>query len=270
MLAFSNTRRLALLVGLSGVIAIAALTQAAILHLHSQSSKMLLAPMIGVIEPCIFSPAPAAEPQDEELGRRCSGPNGSASALVESTLSELVPPGSRPGRYQLGYTLPVPLLKLFKRAGRDWVIDNDAVGRLVRTIRDTERPVIVYLFSDHFGVNAPIEEALEADPSNLSATPLGPLQRDKYYGSDIFSWSIASTSNEITQRRVQATRAVLGQICKLGPQQLARIRGVTLLGELHHLFPNFESGMGFGMPYLVSDYTDTSKVGFRAFLQQKY
>src|SRR5665647_1159843 len=166
-----STRRLAVLVGLSSVIAIAALSQASLLHLRRESPKMLLAPMIGVIEPCIFAPAPAAGPQDEELGRRCSGPGGSASALVESTLSGLVPPGARPGRYELGYTLPMPLLKLFKRAGSDWIIDTDAVGRLVRTIRDTERPVIVYLFSNHFGVRAPLEEALAADPRNLSATP---------------------------------------------------------------------------------------------------
>jgi hypothetical protein len=270
MRAFSNTRRLALLVGLSSVIAIVALTQPSLLHLRRESSKLLLAPMIGVIEPCIFAQAPAAGPQDEELGRRCSGPKGSASALVESTLSELVPPGSGPGRYELGYTLPVPLLKLFKRAGSDWIIDTDAVGRLVRTIRDTERPAIVYLFSNHFGVRAPIEEALQADPRNLSATPKGPLQRGKYYGSDIFNWSFANTTNEITRRRVEATRAVLAEICKLPPHQIAKIRGVTLLGELHHLFPNFESGMGFVGPYLVSDYSQDSKAGFRAYLQKRY
>ena len=39
-----------------------------------------------------------------------------------------------------------------------------------------------------------------------------------------------------------------------------------MLGELHHLFPNFQAGMGFGDKYLVSDYSPASVEGFRAFL----
>lgn len=269
MRAFSNTRRLVLLVGLSSVIGIAALTQATLLYLRQESPRLLLAPMIGVIEPCILAQGPAAGSANEELHRRCTGPDGSASALVESTLSALLPPGSKASRYELGYTLPIPLLKLFKPAGTDWIIDADAVGRLVRTIRDTDRSVIVYLFSNHFSVNAPIEESLQADPRNLSATPNGPLPRDKYYGTDIFNWSLASTANEVTRRRVQAAQAVLAEICKLEPRQIAKIRGVTLLGETHQLFPNFAGGMGFGMPYLVSDYSQESKAGFRAFLKKR-
>lgn len=226
--------------------------------------------MIGVIETCILAQAPAPGARNDGLAKTCTGPQGSASALIESTLTTLASPGSGPHRYQLGYTLPVPLLKLFRPSGGGWVIDNVAVDRLVRTIRDTDRPAIIYLFSTHFGVNAPIEQALGADSRNLSETPKGPLLHDKYYSVDIFNWTFANTETSITQRRVEAAKAVLAGICKLEPKQIARIRGVTLLGELHHVFPGFETGMGFDAPYLVSDYSESSRRGFRAFLKRLY
>lgn len=255
----------------SGLAVVAAvLTAAAFVHLRKASPGLFLAPMIGVIEPCIFAPPPVSGAADEELARSCSGPQGSASALVESTLSALAPPGARTEGYQIGYTLQVPLLKLFKPSGNDWIIDDVAVDRLVRTIRDTDRPTLLYLFSTHFGVNAPIEQALQADPRNLAETPNGPLPPDTYYSSDIFNWSLASTNTGITKRRVQAAQAVVAGICKLKSEEIARIRGVTLLGELHQLFPGFQTGMGFTVPYLVSDYSEISRQGFRAFLRQKF
>ena len=93
----------------------------------------------------------------------------------------------------------MPLLKLFKERDGDWVIDKELLGRIVRTLRDTERPAIVYLFSTHFGQNAPIEEALAADPANLSWTPAGPLPKDTYYGTAIYNWSVANTRTAITR-----------------------------------------------------------------------
>lgn len=257
------------MVGLSGAIGLAALFQAALLSVRGAPTRLLLAPMIGVIEPCILSADPATAVGDAALAKSCSGPEGSAGALVESTLSALSPGAVSPN-YELGYTLPVPLLKLFKASASGWAIDSDAVGRIVRTLRDTNRPAIVYLFSTHFGVDAPIEESLNADPRNLSASAAGPLPRGTYYSAPIYNWSFATTRTDITARRVQAARAVLDEICKLAPRDIAKIKGVTLLGELHHLFPGFEGGMGFSTNYQVSDYSEASREGFKAFLKRTY
>ena len=164
----------------------------------------------------------------------------------------------------------MPLLKLFKEHNGDWVIDKELLGRLVRTLRDTERPAILYLFSTHFGQGAPIEAALAADPANLSWTAEGPLPKGTFYGADIYNWSLAGTRTAITARRVQAAQAVLREICKLEPRHVEKIRGITLLGELHHLFPNYEASMGFVPPYLVSDYSEVSKAGFRRFLERHF
>lgn len=270
MSASPSNRRFWLLVALSSAVGIAALTRAGWLLHGARPAPMFLAPMIGVIEPCIFQQDAAAGAVDSELAGKCAGPLGSAGALVESTLAALAPPDNRGPAYELGYTLPVPLLKLFKPAAGGWVIDQDAVGRLVRTLHDVDRPAIVYLFSNHFATGAPIEETLNADPRNLSATPDGPLPRDTYYSAPVYSWTFAATRTGITERRVEAAKAVLAEICKLGPSDIAKIKGVTLLGELHHLFPNFESGMGFSPPYRVSDYSDASRQGFRRFLEKKY
>lgn len=233
------------------------------------SQRLLLAPMVAVVEPCIFARTPTRPVPPDDLDLTCTRAEGSAAPLIESTLRELAPAARGPG-WELGYTLPVPLLRLFHQEGGRWEIDQGAIGRYVRTIRDSPRPLVLYLFSTHFSQHAPIEDPLQADPRNLSATPKGPLARDKYYGDDIHNWSFATTHNDITRRRAQAIDALAAEICRLGPEHVAKIRGVTLLGELHHLFPQFQAGMGFAPPYLVSDYSAASRQGFRRWLQLRF
>lgn len=238
-----------------------------------RQGTMLLAPMIGVIDSCVLVQDGATKPDTPDMLATCTGPNGSAAALVESTLSALQRGGNgdgAPNPYPLGYTLPVPLLQLFRQSPEGWTIDNDAVGRLVRTVRDTDRPLILYLFSTHFATGAPLEKALALDPANLAQTRDGPLAQGHYYDSAINNWSFASTQTALTARRVQATQALLEEMCRLPAQDIAKIKGVTLLGELHHLFPDFEAGMGFDKPYRVTDYSPQSVAGFRQFLRQEF
>jgi len=233
------------------------------------AGPMLLAPMVGVIDTCVLGPEGAAQAPDS-LAQRCTQPQGSAAALIESTLAQLQPQGQAPGGFPLGYTLPVPLLQLFHQQGTGWAIDTERVQRLVRTVRDTERPLILYLFSTHFAARAPIEEALARNPANLAQTRDGPLPVGTYYGDPVYPWTFATTQTEITARRVQATQALLGALCALPQHDLAKIRGVTLLGELHHLFPDFQAGMGFSPPYRVTDYSPASVAGFQRYLQAQF
>lgn len=231
---------------------------------------MLLAPMIGVIDRCVMAKDTVTAQEVPDMQAACTGPNGSAAALIESTLAELQPPGSAPGPYPLGYTLPIPLLQLFRQEADGWTIDTETVERLVRTVRDTPRPLILYLFSTHFATGAPLEKALAADPANLAQTREGPLGQGRYYGDAIYNWTFATTQTDVTAKRVQATQALLEAMCRLPAKDIAKIRGVTLLGELHHLFPDFEAGMGFTPPYRVTDYGPASVAGFRQFLKQEF
>ena len=257
-----------------------------------RGEPLLLAPMINVMQGCIDKSDPPprvgtpAGPSGP-IAQACQRDGGSAAALIESTLQRVGPRLSADGRYELGYTLQVPLLELFKAANPpempaasgapdhataegDWTIDQDTVTRIVRTLADDPRPAVVYLFSTHFGIGAPIEAALAADPANLAMTARGPLAKDRYYGIDIYPWSIARTDNGIGQRRLQAVDAVVGAICRLPRAAREKIRALTLLGEVHQLFPDFEAGMGFAPPYLVSDYSATSVKGFQRFLRQRF
>ncbi len=239
-------------------------------HQQHRAGSLLLAPMMGLIDTCVLEPRASAAPRPADLSASCSGPEGSAAALLESTLAPLQPQGSAAKAYTLGYTLHVPLLQLFRQSTDGWEIDQDSVGRLVRTVRDTERPLILYLFSTHFASDAPLEKELAQDPANLAHTRDGPLATSRYYGAPLYNWSLARTDTELTQRRVQATQALLAEMCRLPAKDIAKIKGVTLLGELHHLFPDFEAGMGFDAPYRVTDYSPASVAGFQQFLQQQF
>lgn len=234
------------------------------------TGPLLLAPMIGVLDSCVLEPSANATAIPADLQASCTGHEGSGAALLEATLSPLQPQGSAATAYTLGYTLYVPLLQLFRQSPEGWVIDPNTVERLARTVRDTNRPLILYLFSTHFATDAPLEKALALNPANLAQTRDGPLAQSRYYDSAIHNWSLASTQTELTARRVQSTQAVLDAMCRLPKPDIAKIKGVTLLGELHHLFPDFEAGMGFDAPYRVTDYSPTSVAGFQRFLRQQF
>ena len=246
------------------------------------TGPMLLAPMFGTFDTCIATPtatpsagagnAATARTQDgaRTLAETCTGPNGSAAALVESTLSALQPPERAQGPYPLGYTLAVPLLQLFRATEQGWALDTERIQRLARTVRDTQRPLFLYLFSTHFATDAPLEKALATDPANLAQTRDGPMPTSQYYGAPLYNWTLARTDTPLSAYRVQATQALLTEMCRLPAQDIAKIRGVTLLGELHHLFPDFESGMGFGGSYRVTDYSPASVAGFQQFLRQEF
>ncbi len=226
---------------------------------------LLLAPAIGGLNDCLALAAPPAP-----LEPACVGEGGSAAARVQTALDQLGPRRSKDGDFELGYTLVVPLLNLFEPRLGGWAIDAQALQRIARTVQDVDRPVVLYLFSTHFSEGAPIEPVLAQDPANLAATPQGPLPVDRYLGGALYPWSIARFDNGITRRREQAVAAVTGALCALPGAARARIVGVNLLGEVHHLYPDFEAGMGYGRPYVVTDYSAASRRGFRAYLQQRF
>ena len=233
-------------------------------------APLLLAPMMG-LDACLFADRPDEAARAPAVAARCGGAEGSAAPVIDSTLQALGDRRtSRDGRLEMGYTLNLPLLKFLRREGDHWVVDQAAVARAVRSVRDSDRPVVLYLFSTHFGSGAPAEAALAQDPDNLLQTADGPLGPDRYYQTDVYPWSFVRTDNGITRMREQAMGALLDGICQLAPSARDRVRGVTLLGELHHMFPRFEDGMGFTGPYAITDYSAASVRGFRAFLERRF
>lgn len=225
--------------------------------------------MMG-LDSCLLTPSDPLPSTSSTWQQHCAEPNGSASHLIESTLGNLKSATPMRQDWQLGYTLKVPLLSLLKRDGPGWQVDKQAIDRIMRTIRDNPRALVLYLFSTHFSDNAPIEAELVKDPDNVAYTSIGPLSQDTYYGQPIYPWSVARTDNAITRYRSQVVDALLNRLCSLPSQTRHRIQGITLLGEVHHLFPDFSAGMGFDTPYRVTDYSTTSVTAFRQYLVNRY
>ncbi len=244
---------------------------------------LLLAPLVGVNDTCIEQEPidhSAARPLDTKrpatLSAACGGESGSAAALIESTLAPLIALVSAqtdltaPKIFDLGYTLAVPLLALYEHGPLGWTIDAERVARVARTLAQSPRPMVLYLFSTHFSAEVPIERSLAADPTNLAQTRDGPLATSSYYGAPLYNWSVTRTDNPLTARREEALAAVLDAVCGLAPGARGRVKAVTLLGETHQLFPDFEAGMGFSSPYRITDYSAASVEGFQAYLRQEF
>ena len=260
---FSKRRTLLILAVL--VAAISALAY------YANRKQLLIAPMIGGLHPCTFLHRQMQQANPGfQYSKLCASDGGSPSNLIKTTLDRISDRRLDWGDFKLGYTLNVPLLRLFDVKAEQIVLNQEILQRVVATVANVDRPVILYLFADHFGVDSPVENQLAKDPNNLLQTRRGVMQKDRYYSFDIFPWSFVDTGNSITKVRETAFNAVLDEVCKLPWHVRKRIEGVTMLGELHHMFPNFEAGMGYSGEYLVSDYSQRSVDGFRQFLKTKY
>lgn len=235
------------------------------------SSRLLLSPLLGNMEACLVQDGLREDfPKEfQQVPASCLGPQGSAAEMVKATLQRLGRPQGE--GLELGYTLSVPLLRYVQWNGRAWEVRGEALDRVVRTVAQAQRPVVLYLFATHFEVHSQAEERLAADPANLAWTPKGPLPLDTYLGARIFPWSVARQDNEITRVRKLVVDALAERMCAAGDAAMHPLRALTVLGETHQLFPGFEAGMGFAAEgYAVTDYSPASVAGFHAFLRQRY
>lgn len=242
----------------------AGLMQQASPWLHKPT--LLVAPMIGDLDPCLLGAT--THPKQPPVPATCRDEQGSAAPLIDSTLQALGP--LKNPDLELGYTLKVPLLALLQKTPQGWDINREAVQKVVRTLEMSRYPAIVYLYSNHFTTPAPIENELAQDSRNLGQTQQGPLPIDDYYGAPLYPWAIGSTDTPITQRREQVIQALGQAICQRPPELLDKIRGITLLGETHQLYPKFQSGMGYESAYQITDYSPESMRSFQAFLKARF
>lgn len=235
--------------------------------LEARSDRLLLAPMMNLV-PCLV-PTTTAYPAASEADVQACRQRDSAAGWVHETLAPFAPRDEQAHEWTLGYTLKIPLLHMLRLENGRWQPDGVALDRVVNTLAEADRPAIVYLFSTHFSVGAPAEVALASQPENLAQTPAGPLALDRYYGHTVYPWSVARTDNTLTRLRAEVIEALAERVCTR-PEAFKHIRGLTLLGEVHHLFPAFESGMGFSGRYAITDYSQASREGFRAFLKTRF
>ena len=189
---------------------------------------------------------------------------------ITRLLDELEPGGPK-GQVQVGYLATLQLLALYKRVGAGWAIDEKKLDLFLQVLTRVKRPVVVYLLADHFDTQGPLAPELIKDPANLMLLSDGKPALSNYFGYLIAPYTMQTDEGIAVNRyRFAALRHVAARLKKLPKDVRDRIIGVSLAGELHHMFPDFESGTGRYENIQVTDYSAASIAGFRKWLATRY
>ncbi len=192
------------------------------------------------------------------------------SAGVTRVLDRLEPGGPR-GQVQVGYQATLQLLSLYQRSGKEWVIDEKKLDAYLRVLTRVRRPVVVYLAADHFDTQGPLVDELVKDTRNLMLLANGKPALSNYFGYRIVPYTLQSDETiAVNHYRYAALRHVAKRLNALPAAVRQRIVAITLAGELHHMFPDFEGGTGKFEDMQVTDYSADSVAGFRRWLAQRY
>lgn len=236
-------------------------------------APFLIAP---TVEGVLLCDEAVADPKVVSMGAAlalCRQRNSNGAAALTRLLDTLEPGGPK-GQVQVGYTLTVQLLSLYRKPvkpSKDWQIDTEQVNALLRLISQVERPVVLYLAADHFDSLGPIVEELRHDPANLMQLRDGKPLELGYFGYRIMPWTMQTDlAIAVNHYRTLALQHLAQRILALPKPVQNRIAAITLAGELHHMYPDFENGMGRYQDIQVTDYSAASVAGFRQWLQQRY
>ena len=206
----------------------------------------------------------------DEVNAFCAERMLDGSPGITRLLDELEPGGPK-GQVQVGYLATLQLMALYKRAGAGWKIDEKKVDLFLQVLTRVKRPVVVYLLADHFDTQGPLAPELIKDPANLMLLSDGKPALSNYFGYLIAPYTMQTDEAIAVNRyRFAALRHVAERLKKLPKEVQDRIIGISLAGELHQMFPDFESGTGRYENIQVTDYSTLSVVGFRKWLATRY
>ena len=236
-----------------------------------RSTPLLIAPHI---QGEAFCPAADADPKivtQDDAAALCAKLHANAAAKITQILDAIGPELSPSRTYALGYMLTLPLMRYAIWRNGSWSVDTEALENDVSLVRDVDRPVVIYLSANHFA-DAGLEasQRLASDPRNLMWTANGPLKADHYFGSNVNAWTLADRSAPITLLRRQLISAASQAICGLDAHARQRVAAISLLGEVHQLFPDVLNGAGFNSGFAVTDYSPASVAGFRDWLSSQF
>jgi hypothetical protein len=236
----------------------------------SERATFYITPVVEGLGPCI------AAQHDETVRRRvhpqsrCGRAGQDTVGMVRSLLDELEP-GGADGQVQVGYTLTIDLLSLYRQVNGQWALDTRRVDDYLDLVVRFDRPVVLYLAANHFDSRGPLSEALARDTDNLMLLADGKPPATSYFGYTVVPFTLRTDDDiPVNRYRFAALRHVATRIAALPPVAQARIVAVTLAGELHQMFPDFENGMGRFSPVAVTDYHPRSIAQFRHWLGQRY
>ena len=235
------------------------------------TATLLIAPHISGEAFCDSAVNDARIVTEDDAAAACAKHDENAADRITTLLDSVGPPLSPSRHFALGYTLDLPLMRFFSRTLSGWTLDPRAIEASVCVIHDVKRPVVVYLSANHFTDGGlALSEELAHDPQNLMWTKDGPLKANTYFAVALHAWTLTKQDAPINVLRRRAFAAVLDAICRLDPISRARITGVSLLGEVHQLYGNYQAGQGYAASYDVTDYAPQAVAGFRQFLARRF
>ena len=240
--------------------------------LADDQPRLLITPHISGETFCSASVDDPAVTDEETAATLCTGKGQNAASRINAILDKMGPKLSPSGHFALGYTLNLPLMRFFTRsASGAWVIDRPAIDNAMHIIRDVDRPVVVYLSANHFTDGGiALSNDLAKNIANLMWTRTGPLGAYTYFVVALHAWTLVDQDAPINVMRRQAFNAVLDSLCRLDAASRARIAAVSVLGEVHQLWSNYNTGEGYDAGFDVTDYAPKAVAGFHRFLAAKY
>lgn len=231
---------------------------------------MIVAPVIEGLHLCDEAAQDNAIVNVYDAESRCRQLKLSGAAALNRLLDTLEPGGPM-GKVQVGYTATLQLLGLYHHTKKGWEIDDAQLDNFLRLIREVKRPVVLYLAADHFDSFGPLTRELQKDARNLLQLRDGKPLELNYFGYHVIPYTLQTDpALPVNRYRYAALEHVTRKIRALPTDAQRRIVAITFMGELHHMFPDFENGMGAFKDVQVTDYSPASREGFRKWLGLKF
>ena len=235
-----------------------------------QPRRMVLSPHVEGLDVCDVAQADTQLNTMAKVRRVCQGLGATSAQTLMKALDALEPGGAQ-GQVQVGYTLTVPLLGMFRAEGDDWVIDEAKLQPMLDLIEEVDRPVVIYLSSSHFDTIGPLPEALRQDPRNFMQYADGSVPQLGYFGFPISAYTLLTDPDiPVNRYRFKALHELAARFKGMSEAARSRIVGYSLGGELHQMYPDFENGAGQFQQVRVTDYSPASVAAFREWLADKW
>lgn len=197
----------------------------------------------------------------EQAIARCAQQKNFGVQEIKRQLDQLEPGGAK-GSVQVGYTV---VLNLLRTPAHD---EPDTLAFLSQALRTIDRPVVIYLFGNHFAAttaNPPVQQ------DSLAQFAGGTVPTETYFNGSIAPITLSTDpALSVNQQRLQMLQKVGAWYQALPPQHKEKILAFTLAGELHHFYDDFSKGMGKFDNIRTTDYSALQTNLFQIWLQEKY
>ena len=238
----------------------------------SARGTFYIAPVIEGLGICVAAQRSEVVRKGTSPTSHCGQAKFDAPKMLNQILDQFEPGGAK-GQVQVGYTATIQLLALYDKGKKadEWVLNTQRVDDYLALITKVDRPVVIYLAANHFDTQGPLSAELAKDKRNLLLLANGTPPATSYFGYAVTPFTLQTDESiPVNRYRFEALRHVAQKVAKLPAAVQKRIIAVTLSGELHHMFPDFENGMGVFDKTSVTDYSPASIAQFKSWLGQKY